>query len=347
MFARSNSNPILKPNTKNEWESFKVYNPGAFYEDGVYHLFYRAMGKNWISSIGHAVSGDGENFERSKSPLLASPHNSYSIEDPRVTKIKDKYFLTFTRYDKLNVTLNLATSTDLKNWNVHGEMIPSWDFKKASGFLVDWDPAQVEAEKNLEASHKWCKAGGIFGEIIGDKYWMLFGDRHIWLANSDDGITWNPIWEPFIKARGKNYFDEEHIEMGPPPIKTSKGWLVLYHGVNDKIVYRLGFMLLDLNDPTKILYRSKDAIFEPQESYELKGIVDILPGGSKAMEKMNTEELAEFIQRYEEKDKMPRVAFVNGAVLVGDTLRIYYGASDSVICTATANISAILNLTQS
>ena len=344
MFTRSKSNPILKPNIENEWENFKVYNPGAHYEDGVYHLFYRAMGKNWISSIGHATSSNGENFERSKNPLLTSLDNSYSIEDPRITKIKEKYFLTFTRYDKLNVTLNLATSTDLKNWDLHGEMIPSWDFKKASGFLVNWDPAQIEAEKNPKASRKWCKAGAIFPEIVGDKYWMLFGDRHIWLANSKDGVTWDPIWEPFIKARGKNYFDEEHIEMGPPPIKTSKGWLVLYHGVSDKIVYRLGFMLLDLSDPTKILYRSSKPIFEPQEPYELKGIVDILPGGSKAMEKMNSEELTKFIQKYEEKDKMPRVAFVNGAALVLNTLHIYYGASDSVICTATVNIGDVLNL---
>lgn len=346
MFTRSKNNPILKPNLENAWESFKVYNPGAIYEDGAYHLFYRAMGRDWVSAIGHATSYDGENFTRSKSPILDSPDNSYSMEDPRVVKINSTYHLTYTRYDRINVTLNLATSKDLRKWNLHGEMLPDWDFKKASGFIVEWDPAQVEAEKSPLVGKKWSKAGGIFQEKIDDKYWMLFGDRHIWLANSHDGIVWNPIWEPFITARDESYFDSSFVEMGPPPIKTRSGWLVLYHGVNEKFIYRLGFLLLDINDPTKILYRSRNPIFEPQEPYELKGIVDILPGGYKVMEKMNSDELAAFIKKCEDTGKMPRVAFVNGAVLVGDTLRIYYGASDTVVCTATAKLNDILALAQ-
>lgn len=344
MFTRSPNNPILRPDPKNDWESRKVYNCGVIFENDDYHVFYRAMGTDWVSSIGYAVSKDGESFERSDYPMIISPDKTFSIEDPRVAKIGDDYFLSHTRYDGLNVTLNLATSKDLKHWKLHGEMIPKWDFKKANGFVVGWDPAQMKAEKDSQASRKWGKAGGIFSEKINGKYWMLFGDRNIWLAFSDDGLTWEPVWEPFIRPRGRNYFDQEHVEMGPPPIKTERGWLVLYHGVTEKIEYKIGFLLLDLNNPAKIIFRSDIPIFEPCELYELSGIVDILPGGYDAMKKMTKIELDAFIKEAETKGTMPKIIFSCGAVLVDEILRIYYGASDSTICTATANINDVLAL---
>lgn len=132
--------------------------------------------------------------------------------------------------------------------------------------------------------------------------------------------------------------------MGPPPIKTDAGWLVLYHGIDDKIVYRLGFLILDLNDPSKILYRSEKPIFEPEEPYELSGMVDILPEGLEALEKMSQEELNEFLKTHEQSGKMPQIIFCCGAVVVDGILRIYYGASDSVICTATAKIEDVLDI---
>lgn len=113
-------------------------------------------------------------------------------------------------------------------------------------------------------------------------------------------------------------FDSEHVEMGPSPIKTNVGWLVLYHGIDDKMVYRLGYLLLDLNDPTKILFRSNESIFEPSTPYELEGIIDIT------------------------NDDKPKVIFCCGAVLINNILRIYYGAGDSVVCTASTDINNLL-----
>ncbi len=338
MFTRSKNNPILKPNKNHDWESRKVYNCGTIYEDNKYHLLYRAVGDDWVSRLGYAVSEDGENFKRFNKPLLfpETDLEKRGLEDPRISKVNNKYFLTFTAYDGVVARLNFATSQDLKNWQKQGKILPDWDFKKAGGFLVDWDEARKETEK------EWSKAGGIFSEIINNKYWMLFGDSNIWLVSSDDGIKWEPIWEPFIKPRKGNYFDNAHIEMGPPPIKTDVGWLVLYHGIDKEIYYRLGFLILDLNDPTKILYRSEKPIFEPEEPYELSGIVDILPGGLKAMGKMSKEELAEFLKTHEKTGRMPKVTFCCGAVMVDGILRIYYGASDSVICTATAKLDDVL-----
>ncbi len=318
MFQRSKNNPILKPNETNSWEDFKVYNPGAVYENNVFHLFYRARGTNWVSSIGYATSRDGEIFERFQKPVLKpeQPYESNGLEDPRVVKVGDTYFMTYTAFDGKVARLCIATSRDLRNWEKHGKVFQSWD---------------------------WCKAGALFPEMIGDQYWMLFGDRNIWLAHSNDGLEWQPIQNPLLSSRQEKYFDDYFVEMGPPPIKTKKGWLVFYHGVNRKNVYRLGFLVLDYNDPTKIVFRVSGTIFEPQEPYELIGVVDILPGGWKAMEKMSKQELQQFITKNESKGKMPRVVFVCGAVLVGEQIRIYYGASDMVVCTATADLDDILN----
>jgi beta-1,2-mannosidase len=305
------------------------------------------MGDNWVSSIGHAVSADGEVFERDQTPLLQAEDDSYSIEDPRITQIDDTFYLTHTFYDGLNVKLQQYTSEDLKTWQAHGEMMPDWDFQKAGGFLVDSDPVQAKANKDPVARRKWAKSGAIIPERIDGKIWMLFGDRYIWLASSSDGIKYNAVEEPFIRPRGEPFFDSQQVEMGPPPIKTDQGWLVLYHGINKEVEYKLGYALLDSNDPSKILRRGELPIFQPSEPYELSGIVDILPGGYEAMKAMNEEELQSFVATSKEKGDMPKVVFCCGAVMDDPyTLRIYYGAADSLLCTATVKLADVLRMAQ-
>lgn len=345
MFERSKYNPILKPNPTNSWEESKLYNPAVIYEKGLYHLFYRAMGKNWVSSIGYAVSEDGENFKRFSEPILKAEYEyeTRGCEDPRIVKIGGVYFMTYTAYDGITARLNLATSNDLKIWQKHGNILKDWNFTKS----LSWPQYALELVKQkFHIKKDWCKAGAIFPEVIDNKYYMLFGDNRIWLASSDDGIHWQPKQEPFITARSGNYFDNYFVEMGPAPIKTELGWLVLYHGikkVNKSVMYSIGFLVLDSTDPSKILYRSDKPIFWPQEPYELRGVVDILPGGYKVMEKMGHEELEQFLKKYEAKGKMPQVTFCCGATVVNGILKIYYGASDSVICTATAKLEDVLN----
>jgi len=317
IFTRSRQNPILKP-TKNKWEYLKVYNPGAIYYQDKYHLFYRAVGKSGISSIGHTVSSDGEKFERNKSPLLKPELEieTRGLEDPRISRVGNKFFLTYTAYDGQTARLCLMTSPDLKAWKRHNEIFPNWDSGRAGEFLLPWDPAQA----NHKAKHHWLKAGAIFPERLNGKYWLFFGDRLVWYATSENGINWVPEYEPLLKPRHK-HFDSVHVEIGPPPIRTKQGWLVLYHGVDESITYRLGYLLLDLHNPLKILKRSKLPIFEPREDYELGGQIDIT----------------------QNKDYLPQVIFCNGAILEKNILRIYYGAGDSVICTATAKLDDILH----
>ena len=340
MFKRSPNNPILKPIDSHKWESKKVYNCGTIFDKNKYHLFYRAVGENWISSIGYATSSDGDRFKRGSEPLIVpkSKKEKKGVEDPRITKIKNTYFLTYTAFDSKTARLSLATSKNKKKWKKTGVILPSWNLFKAGGFLIKWDDLQKKYK-----NPNWSKAGGIFPKIIDNKYWMLFGDSNIWLAHSKNGIKWTPELTPFLEPR-KKHFDSAHVEMGPPPIKTKKGWLVLYHGIDKKIVYRLGFLILDINNPKKILYRSNKPIFEPKKPYEISGLVDILPGGFQVMEKMSEKNLKIFINKNKKIKRMPKVAFCNGATLVNNTLKIYYGASDSVICTAKTNINNILKL---
>ncbi len=317
MFIRSRKNPIVRPNLAHDWESKKVYNPGCIFNNGKYHLFYRAVGKDGISSIGYAVSNDGENFTAKAEPLLR-PQGSLEtkgIEDPRISLTADKFYLTYTAYDGDCARLCSAISSDLKNWRKQGVMIKDWNFIKAGGFLVKWD----EARNKFPVRTQWSKAGGIFSEAIGGYYWMLFGDSNLWLAKSKDGISWEASNQPLLMPR-KGFFDSEHLEMGPPPIKTSQGWLVLYHGIDETMTYRLGLILLDLNQPARIIFRTSRPIFAPTAKYELTGIIDIA------------------------HNNKPKVIFCCGAALREKLLRIYYGAGDSIICQAIAGIEDLLNL---
>ena len=343
IFIRSKLNPILSPNPNNPWETFQLYNPGAIYHNNKFHLFYRALGhaKNWQSVIGYAVSNDGKNFKRFDKPLLVGDNffEKRGLEDPRITKINNTFYMAYAAYDGLTPRLSIATSKDLKKWTKHGPCLNNFDFTRFNGVFTKWKEGKPTVTKQ---KNEWSKAGGIFPEKIQNKYWMLFGEHRIWLAHSDDGINWQAEPKPFLAPR-KKYFDNTYVEMGPPPIKTNKGWLVLYHGIGRRINYRLGFLLLDLENPYKIIYRSSQAIFEPQRPYEIKGLVDIMPGGLKEQEKMSKTEIKKYIDKAIADHTMPAVVFCCGAILIKNKLRIYYGAGDSVICTAVAKLDNILN----
>lgn len=345
-FVRSELNPILRPNLEHPWESGKLYNPGVIFFDGKFHLFYRAMicGEDWYSSIGYAASSDGENFERFTDPILMreSESEKRGLEDPRITEIDWVFYMAYAAYDGNTPRLSVATSRDLKTWEKHGPAFTDWMFAKAGGVRLKWDEDGNCFEKPKLT--EWSKSGGIFPEKIGGKFLMMFGEYRIWFASSDDGIHWNGDQQPFLEPRTGDFFDNAFVEMGPPPIKTEMGWLVLYHGIDMKQCYRIGFLILDLEDPRKIIFRSQKPIFEPEEDYEMNSIIDVLPGGMGAVSKMSKKEFGELVKEYDRAESAPHVTFCCGAVLLDKQLRIFYGAADAVICTATADIDDILNL---
>jgi len=341
LFTRSQSNPILTPDERHHWESEKLYNPGATFHNGQYHLFYRALGhgQDWQSRLGYATSEDGETFYRRQTPLLEGENKLElrGVEDPRITQIRDFFCMAYTAYDGKVARLHIATSRDLKQWEKQGTAFRRKKSNDCAVILRNGVTTQVPRPK------EWSKSGAIFAEKINGKYWMLFGDNRIWLATSKDCINWQDSDKPFLKARKDgSYFDNCFVEMGPPPILTDKGWLVLYHGIDQKMKYSIGLLLLDLNQPDRIIARSEKPIFGPKASYETKGIVDIITGDVGGMENMNEQDLHNYLKKKKKKGMMPKVTFCCGAVARGDELRIYYGAGDTCICTAVGSIAELL-----
>lgn len=344
IFVRSTKNPIILPDKNNGWEAKKVYNPGAIYYQGKYHLFYRAMdsGRDWHSSIGYADSRDGETVRRFKAPVLAREHKYEfrGLEDPRLTKIGNTFYMAYAAYDGRTPRLCIATSRDLKTWTKHGPALDNWKFASAGGVKILFrDGRPVVMTEKLE----WSKSGAIFPEKINGKYRMLFGEYRLWWAESNDLIHWQAENKPFLKPRAGKYFDNLYVETGPPPIKTEQGWLVLYHGIDKKFYYRLGYLLLDLKNPTKIIKRSQQAIFEPQREYEFHGLIDIAPGGIGNIQPRQKPVANNYIHAIGKRGCYSQVVFCPGAVLKNGKLRIFYGAGDTSVCTAEAKLKDILN----
>lgn len=340
IFTRNKHNPILQPDKNLAWASRQIYNPTIIKVKNEYNLFFRAVGDDWRSSIGKAVSLDGENFEIEDKPIVRgeSKLEKNGVEDPRICLIDNKYFLTYTAYDGDTARLSFATSKNLKNWKKHGVAVKNWDADKAHSFVVGWDSAQIGSRHKKE----WLKAGAIFPERFNGEYLMLFGDRDLWLASSREGNKWKTNNRPFIIPR-PGYFDFAHVEAGPAPMRTKNGWLVLYHGVDEKITYRLGYLLLDLKNPRKIIKRSEYPIFEPIYLKKLEGLADILPGGKERIKNMSEKNIQALLKKTKKNKLMPKVVFCCGAILEKELLKIYYGANDTYICTAQARISDVIN----
>lgn len=250
-FSKYEANPILTP-TGSTWQSKDVFNPTAWTDGELIYLLYRAedstgIGQwNGTSRIGLATSTDGISFDREEDPVL-SPSEPWELpggaEDPRVVKIGDTFFLTYTAYDGETARLAIATSTDLRNWVKHGLVFPD---------------------------RGWTKSGAILPEKINGQFWMYFGDTNIWAAHSEDGIQWTVVEEPVLTPRdGK--FDSRLVEPGPAPIITEDGILLLYNGADDDLFYASGQALFSPSDPTELIARSEAPFLTPTTELERTG----------------------------------------------------------------------------
>lgn len=296
-------NPILAP-TKNPWEDKLVFNPAAIVYKEKIQLLYRAMGYNDnISRIGIATSDDGIHFSRSDLPLYDGSNNplaTLGAEDMRAVRIDDIYYLTYTAVSarpggKSNPnwkdTLDrkpqvaLVTTTDFISFHEHGVIIPHAEGKDAS----------------------------LLPEKINGSYVLFYreGPEKTFFATSTRLDSWNE--KQFLFDKRSGFWDSDRAGIGAPPIKTDKGWLLFYHGIDKKGVYRLGIMFLDSNNPTKILYRSREPVFEPEAPYEITGFT-------------------------------PDVVFTCGAIEKDDAYYVYYGAADHVVGLATVAKNDILSL---
>ena len=231
---------------------------------------------NYINHLGYAISRDGLHFNRLRDPILVNdvPQEERGPEDPRIVEIDETYHMMYTGFGGRfpgDYRICYATSKNLIHWERHG-------------IVLD--------EENKDAS--------LFPEEINSKFILLHRrPPDIWMASSDDLITWGDH-RILMEVNPNSTWENEKIGIAGPPIKMENSWLLIYHGVNTHNRYSLGIAELDLEDPAKVISRQIEPILEPELDWELGGHV-------------------------------PNVVFSCGQVILNDMLYVYYGAADTVI----------------
>lgn len=304
-FTRAEENPIITPVAERAWEKKLTFNPAAIYLDGKVHIVYRAMSDDNTSVFGYATSRDGIHIDyREANPIYAPrmdfekklvPAGNSGCEDPRLTLINKNIYMCYTAFNGVNPPRIALTSISVddflaRKWNWMPPVLispPEWDNKDAA----------------------------IFPEKVKGKYLIFHRIGHdidIDLVPSlnFDGKTWLEEYR-WLKRREWSW-DSLKVGIAAPPVKTKNGWILLYHGVSaEDHFYRVGAVLLDLKDPTRIIGRTSRPIFEPETDYEKIGEVQ-------------------------------NVVFPCGAVVIDKKLFIYYGGADKVIGVATIEINELL-----
>jgi predicted GH43/DUF377 family glycosyl hydrolase len=308
-------NPIIGP-SQYSWESKATFNPAAFESNGKIHIVYRAVGEDDNSVLGYAYTYDGLNidgrptyhiYRRSFDSNKNFPQIDYisgggwsgGCEDPRITLIGDTVYMIYTAFDGWGSVRLAMTSIKLNDFNNK-----KWNWKKP---VFISPPGEINKNWALfpdKINGKYAIIHSFYPKILieyFDSLEELDGKRFIKSNNTrpvDDSRTWDSWF------RG----------IGPSPIKTKDGWLILYHAMDHRNPdrYRMGAMLLDLNDPTKILYRSKSPILEPEEDYENNG-------------------------------HKWGVIYSCGAVVRSGELFVYYGGADKFVCVASIKLQELID----
>lgn len=319
--ARIIKNPILRPGG-HLWRAEAVFNPAAALAGGRTHLIYRAVGADGVSRLGYASSRDGVTFDdqlpypvfvapeslrmptaaRRFSPVMYPSGGSWGgLEDPRMVVLEGVVYVTFNMFE---------------NWALR------------VGYIY-----MDEADFLDKRFYKW-QGPFILSHGSRDKNWVLFPQKfagkfavlHSIIGEVDNRVRVEYV-DDLKRLRERQFASPDpqqvpdrriawHIHQrsaGPPPLKTSRGWLVFYHA-NDSSEphrYKVGAMLLDLEDPTRVIVRATAPVLEPDFEYENAG--------------------------------KPGIVYACGATIQGDTLYLYYGGADKVVCVATALLEPFLH----
>ncbi len=328
LLERFDGNPILSPNPAHDWESAVTTNPGAWYDEksGKVLLLYRAAGEDaeHVVRLALATSDDGYHFERPEHALISPSDDGFDagcIEDPRITKMGDYYFVTYAtrqfppgeywlqsraRYRPPTMPADMPIS--LRTNATSTGLIVTRDFKSfiRAGRLTD--PTIDDRDVIL------------FPEKIGGRYYMLhrpmewvgngYGTQYpaMWIASGTDLLK---LTGSQLLAKAK-YDWETKIGGNTPPIRTERGWLTIYHAVGPDKHYRLGALLLDLEDPTRVLHRTPQPLLQPEMDYELDGPYN-------------------------------GCIFPCGKVVIDGTLFVYYGGADRHVALATCPLDRLLD----
>ncbi|QQS60899.1 MAG: hypothetical protein IPN70_03330 [Candidatus Moraniibacteriota bacterium] len=333
LIQRHIENPILLPKNENEWETKAAFNPTALCDDeGRVHIVYRAIGEGDVSVLGYALSYDGVTiFEREEKPMyvprtvheglcenvlkmsdsLFSPYSSGGgawggCEDPKLTRIEDTVYMTYVAYNGWGPPRIALTSIPMedflnRNWE-------NWKYP-----ILISPPGKV------------AKSAAILPEKINGKYvvfYRIFPDVLVDFVDSLDDFDGENTFLQNIHqiSPREGFWDAGKFSFGAAPIRTSEGWLVIYHAVTGRqewpgsdLRYKIGAMLLDLEHPERVICRSSRPILEPDLDYE--------NGGWKA-----------------------GVIYPCGAIVREDILYVYYGGADTVTCVASAPLQEFLKI---
>jgi predicted GH43/DUF377 family glycosyl hydrolase len=299
LFVRHPSNPIITADQL-PYPANTVFNPGAARVDGETVLLMRVEDLRGISSLHVARSADGiSDWRMDEKPLLtpnhARPEEVWGCEDPRLVYLPERqeWAITYTAYSNRGPLVSLAMTRDFREVRRLGPVMPP-DDKDAALFPHRFDGRWIMIHRPAP----------------------LTGLAHIWISYSPDLRHWGDH-AVLLEAREGAWWDAGKIGLGPPPLATSAGWLVMYHGAHVTAsgpIYRVGLALLDLEHPETVLHRSDEWVMAPTTSYEAVGDVD-------------------------------KVFFPNGWVLdeAADSLSLYYGAGDSVVALAIARFSEVMD----
>jgi predicted GH43/DUF377 family glycosyl hydrolase len=298
-FTRLPANPVL---TAAHWPYpiNSVFNPAATVVNGDTVLLCRVEDRRGISHLTVARSPDGlTDWRIDEEPLIADDPadraSMWGVEDARITRIPDldAWLIAYTAYGPDGPCVALASTDDFKSVARLGIVVPPED--KNACLL----PRRVDGRYVL------------FHRPVS----VTSGRAGVWLSRSTDLRSWTSP-EPVLAPRAGAWWDALRIGVGPPPIETEAGWLVIYHGVKQMVtgpIYRVGLALLDRDNPSHVLRRSDEWVFAPAAHYELVG-------------------------------DAPAVVFPTGLVhdRESDDVRIYYGAADTCIAVATAPLSELV-----
>ncbi len=238
-----------------------MFNPAVVKDGDRYVMLYRAQDASKTSRLALATSADGVHFQRADALALA-PEAEYErgggVEDPRLVKIGDVFYLTYTAYDGTDAQLALATSKDLRAWERRGVIMPAGRGR--------WNV-------------HWTKSGAILDQRVNGRYWMYYmadaagAYDQTGVAWSEDLVHWTEALDAPVLPRRPGRFDSRVVEPGPPPVLTPEGILLVYNGADDRLVYRTGWALFDARDPTRLRARSDTPIFAPEHPWETTGQV--------------------------------------------------------------------------
>lgn len=311
---RSHHNPILVPVTAHDWEAEASFNGSILKDESAYAMVYRAIGVEELyegvrmkkSTVGLAHSGDGVHFRRRTQFIVPEKDwEKYGCEDPRITKIDDTYYIMYTAIstwppDARGIKVAVALTKDLKTID---EKHPVTFFNAKAAVLF---PERVNGKiAMLLTAHTDMPPSKICLALFDEPKQMW--DEHFWrdwYANLDSHVV------PIIHTK------EDQLEVGAVPVKTSAGWVVVFGYVqnyfSDPRLFRIDAVLLDADNPQKVIGQTVDPLLVPREEYEMYG-------------------------------QVPNTIFPSGSMLEEGQFFIYYGACDTTVCRASVTLNDLLD----